>query len=204
MFNVRVSWRSPVPEPGSVKPPRGSSAAGLAGRRRRAASRTAGGDRLARRGRGRRLPRPRARRHRRRVRRAVLRRGRGPFGTVTAVINNAATARYGPLDDFSRRRSRSRSRPSSSARSTWLGAASKRCDATAEAATSSSSPRWPRCSRGRSTCRTRRPTPASSRRARTLRLELEGTGIRVNVLRCGETIGTDFSTPSRRTAARSP
>jgi NADP-dependent 3-hydroxy acid dehydrogenase YdfG len=29
--------------------------------------------------------------------------------------------------------------------------------------------------------------------ARGLRLELEGTGIRVNVLRCGETLGTDFS-----------
>jgi NADP-dependent 3-hydroxy acid dehydrogenase YdfG len=30
--------------------------------------------------------------------------------------------------------------------------------------------------------------------ARTLRLELEGTGIRVSMLRCGETIGTDFAT----------
>jgi NAD(P)-dependent dehydrogenase (short-subunit alcohol dehydrogenase family) len=30
--------------------------------------------------------------------------------------------------------------------------------------------------------------------ARTLRLELEGTGIRVSVLRCGETAGTDFGT----------
>src|SRR3954454_23319552 len=30
--------------------------------------------------------------------------------------------------------------------------------------------------------------------ARTLRLELEGTGIRVSVLRCGETVGTDFAT----------
>jgi NAD(P)-dependent dehydrogenase (short-subunit alcohol dehydrogenase family) len=29
--------------------------------------------------------------------------------------------------------------------------------------------------------------------ARGLRLELEGTGIRVNVLRCGETVGTDFA-----------
>jgi NADP-dependent 3-hydroxy acid dehydrogenase YdfG len=29
---------------------------------------------------------------------------------------------------------------------------------------------------------------------RTLRLELEGTGIRVTMLRCGETVGTDFAT----------
>ena len=86
------------------------------------------------------------------------------FGTVTAVINNAATRGTDRWTTSRRRRSRSRSRPSSSARSTWLGAESKRSDATAEAATSSSSPRWPRCSRGRSTCRTRRPTPASSKR----------------------------------------
>src|SRR5262249_58354014 len=30
--------------------------------------------------------------------------------------------------------------------------------------------------------------------ARTLRLELEGSGIRVSLLRCGETGGTDFAT----------
>src|SRR4051794_8038149 len=30
--------------------------------------------------------------------------------------------------------------------------------------------------------------------ARTLRLELEGTGIRITTLRCGETVGTDFAT----------
>jgi NADP-dependent 3-hydroxy acid dehydrogenase YdfG len=30
--------------------------------------------------------------------------------------------------------------------------------------------------------------------ARTLRLELEGTGIRITTLRCGDTVGTDFAT----------
>ena len=40
--------------------------------------------------------------------------------------------------------------------------------------------------------------------ARTLRLELEGTGIRVNVLRCGETAGTEFGTRELATGRMGP
>ncbi len=116
------------------------------------------------------------------------------FGTVTAVINNAATARYGPLDDFSpaeiaveiatkltgslfmARRGIQALRPDGQGGDilfmTSLAAANP----------------WP----------LHLPYAAASvgveHAVRTLRLELEGTGIRVLNLRCGETIGTDFAT----------
>lgn len=115
------------------------------------------------------------------------------FGTVTAVVNNAATARYGPLDDFS---------PAEIA----IEVATKLIGALYMARRGIQGMRregggdilfvtslaavqpWP----------FHLPYAAANagveQAARTLRLELEGTGIRVNTLRCGETIGTDFST----------
>jgi NAD(P)-dependent dehydrogenase (short-subunit alcohol dehydrogenase family) len=116
------------------------------------------------------------------------------FGTVTAVINNAATARYGPLEDFSpaeiqlevatklvgsllmaRRGIRS------------MRAASSGGDILFVTSLAATSP-WP----------WHLPYAAASagaeHAARTLRLELEGSGIRVSLLRCGETAGTEFGT----------
>jgi len=116
------------------------------------------------------------------------------FGAVNAVINNAAAARYGPLEDFSpaeiqlevatkllgslfmARRGIQGMRAVSSGGDilfvTSLAAASA----------------WP----------WHLPYAAANagaeHAARTLRLELEGSGIRVSVLRCGETRGTDFGT----------
>ncbi len=109
------------------------------------------------------------------------------------VINNAATARYGPLDDFSpeeihaeiatkligslymARRAIQAMRPRASGDILFI---------TSLAAVQP----WP----------FHLPYAAANagveQAVRTLRLELEGSGIRVTMLRCGETIGTDFST----------
>ena len=116
------------------------------------------------------------------------------FGVVTAVINNAATARYGPLDDFSpaeialeiatkltgslfmARRGIQAMRRN--------GAGGDILFMTSLAAATP----WP----------LHLPYAAASagveHAVRTLRFELEGSGIRVLNLRCGETIGTDFAT----------
>jgi NAD(P)-dependent dehydrogenase (short-subunit alcohol dehydrogenase family) len=126
------------------------------------------------------------------------------FGTVTAVINNAATARYGPMDDFSpaeieveiatkligalfmaRRGIQALRRD---------GGGGDILFVTSLAAVQP----WP----------FHLPYAAANagveQAARTLRLELEGTGIRVNVLRCGETIGTDFSTREQENGRAGP
>ena len=116
------------------------------------------------------------------------------FGTVTAVVNNAATARYGPLDDFS---------PGEIAveiatkltgalfmarRSIQAMRADGRGGDILFVASLAAATPWP----------FHLPYAAANagveQAARTLRLELEGTGIRVTTLRCGETMGTDFAT----------
>jgi NAD(P)-dependent dehydrogenase (short-subunit alcohol dehydrogenase family) len=116
------------------------------------------------------------------------------FGTVTAVVNNAATARYGPLDDFS---------PDEIAveiATKLTGAllmarrgiqAMRRDDVGGDIlfmASLAAAVPWP----------FHLPYAAANagveQAARTLRLELEGTGIRITTLRCGETVGTDFAT----------
>jgi NAD(P)-dependent dehydrogenase (short-subunit alcohol dehydrogenase family) len=116
------------------------------------------------------------------------------FGTVTAVINNAATARYGPLDDFSPAEIEVEvaTKLIGALYMARRGIQALRRDGgggdilfvTSLAAVQP----WP----------FHLPYAAANagveQAARTLRLELEGTGIRVNVLRCGETVGTDFST----------
>jgi NADP-dependent 3-hydroxy acid dehydrogenase YdfG len=115
------------------------------------------------------------------------------LGSVDVVINNAATARYGPLDDFSpeeihaeiatkllgslymARRAIQAMRPRASGDILFI---------TSLAAVQP----WP----------FHLPYAAANagveQAVRTLRLELEGSGIRVTTFRCGETIGTDFST----------
>jgi NAD(P)-dependent dehydrogenase (short-subunit alcohol dehydrogenase family) len=121
------------------------------------------------------------------------------FGTVSAVVNNAATARYGPLDDFS---------PAEIAveiATKLTGAlfmarrgiqAMRRDDAGGDILFMTSlaaAVPWP----------FHLPYAAANagveQAARTLRLELEGSGIRITTLRCGETIGTDFATKEMET-----
>jgi NADP-dependent 3-hydroxy acid dehydrogenase YdfG len=115
------------------------------------------------------------------------------LGTVTAIINNAATARYGPLHDFS---------PEDIA----VEVGTKLTGSLLMAARgirgmlraglggdivfiTSAAAVWPWIEH--------LPYAASNagaeHAARILRLELEGTGIRVGVLRVGETVGTEFA-----------
>jgi NADP-dependent 3-hydroxy acid dehydrogenase YdfG len=117
----------------------------------------------------------------------------GELGTVTAVINNAATARYGPLQDFS-------------AEDIAMEVGTKLTGSLLMAAQAIRSMRrvevggdivfvtsaagvWPWIQH--------LPYAAANagaeHAARILRLELEGSGIRVGVLRVGETGGTEFS-----------
>jgi NAD(P)-dependent dehydrogenase (short-subunit alcohol dehydrogenase family) len=115
------------------------------------------------------------------------------LGPVDVVVNNAATARYGPLDDFTpgeihaevatkllgslymARRGIQAMRPRARGDILFI---------TSLAAVQP----WP----------FHLPYAAANagveQAVRTLRLELEGSGIRVTMLRCGETVGTDFAT----------
>jgi NADP-dependent 3-hydroxy acid dehydrogenase YdfG len=116
------------------------------------------------------------------------------FGTVTAVVNNAATARYGPLDEFSPAEIAVEiaTKLTGALFMARRGIQAMRADGhggdilfvTSLAAATP----WP----------FHLPYAAASagveQAVRTLRLELEGTGIRVLNLRCGETAGTDFAT----------
>lgn len=114
------------------------------------------------------------------------------LGTVTAVINNAATARYGPVDEFSPAEIQIEiatkligglfmaRRAIQAMRRDDIGG-----DIVFITSLAGVEP-WP----------FHLPYAAANagveHAARTLRLELEGSGIRVNVLRCGETKGTEF------------
>jgi NAD(P)-dependent dehydrogenase (short-subunit alcohol dehydrogenase family) len=115
------------------------------------------------------------------------------LGTVTAVINNAATARYGPLDDFSfddiavevgtkligalfmAKRSISGMRRA--------GVGGDIVFVTSAAALLSWVQHLPYAA----------ANAGAEHAARILRLELEGSGIRTGVLRVGETLGTEFA-----------
>ncbi|HEY7107256.1 MAG TPA: SDR family NAD(P)-dependent oxidoreductase [Acidimicrobiia bacterium] len=116
------------------------------------------------------------------------------LGVVTAVINNAATARYGPLDDFSPAEIAVEvaTKLTGSLLMARRGIQTMRRDGRGGdilfiTSLAGAAP-WP----------FHLPYGAASagveHAVRTLRLELEGTGIRVQNLRCGETAGTDFST----------
>jgi NADP-dependent 3-hydroxy acid dehydrogenase YdfG len=116
------------------------------------------------------------------------------LGTVTAVINNAAAARYGPLDDFSPAEIAAEiaTKLTGALFMARRGIQAMRRDGrggdilfvTSLAAVTP----WP----------FHLPYAAANagveQAVRTLRYELEGTGIRVLNLRCGETAGTDFAT----------
>lgn len=120
-------------------------------------------------------------------------RAEAELGKVSVVINNAAVGRYGPLDTFS---------PSEIAvevatKLTGSLLMARRGIQTMRAvgaggdilfiSSSSAAQPWP----------FHLPYAAANagveHAARTLRQELEGTGIRVGFVRCGETAGTEFS-----------
>jgi NAD(P)-dependent dehydrogenase (short-subunit alcohol dehydrogenase family) len=128
------------------------------------------------------------------------------LGSPTAIINNAAMARYGPMDDFSPAEIQAEiatkligglfmAREGIRAmRHEGAGG-----DILFVSSLAGTHP-WPR----------HLPYAAANagieHAARTLRLELEGTGIRVTILRVGETLGTDFATreaPTERMAEAS-
>jgi NAD(P)-dependent dehydrogenase (short-subunit alcohol dehydrogenase family) len=115
------------------------------------------------------------------------------WGPVTVVINNAGAARFGPLDDagtedietevvtklvgslyMARRAIQAMRREETGGDVLFLTSISAAQPWPFQVAYSAANAGVEHAARG-------------------LRLELEGTGIRVNVLRCGETIGTDFS-----------
>jgi NADP-dependent 3-hydroxy acid dehydrogenase YdfG len=121
------------------------------------------------------------------------------LGTVTAVINNAATARYGPLDDFSPAEIAVEiaTKLTGSLFMARRAIQGMRRDAIGGdilfvTSLAAATP-WP----------FHLPYAAASagveQAVRTLRYELEGTGIRVLNLRCGETAGTDFATKELET-----
>lgn len=119
------------------------------------------------------------------------------LGTVTAVVNNAATARYGPLDEFSPEEIHREiavkligglymaRRGIQAMRAGGVGG-----DILFVTSSAGAQP-WP-CHLPYAAA-----NAGAEHAARTLRLELEGTGIRVGTLRCGETAGTDFATRER-------
>ena len=115
------------------------------------------------------------------------------LGKVSVVINNAAIGHYGRLEDFSPAELAAEvaTKLTGSLLMARRGIQSMRAvgvggDLLFISSASAVSP-WPH----------HLPYAAANagveHAARTLRLELEGTGIRVNLLRCGETAGTEFS-----------
>ena len=115
------------------------------------------------------------------------------LGKVSAVINNAAVGRYGPLDDFA---------PSEIAaeiatKLTGSLLMARRGIQTMRAEGSGGDILFISSAAGVQPWPFHLPYAAANagveHAARTLRQELEGTGIRVTFLRCGETGGTEFS-----------
>ncbi|ADP81423.1 SDR family oxidoreductase [Pseudofrankia inefficax] len=116
------------------------------------------------------------------------------FGTVTAVINNAATGRYGPLESFSPEEIHTEI-ATKLVGGLYMARRGVRALLAAEKpgdilfiTSLSAGTQWLH----------HLPYAAANagveHAARILRLELEGTGIRVTALRCGDTLGTDFNT----------
>ena len=115
------------------------------------------------------------------------------LGTVTAVINNAATARYGPLDDFSYEdiavevATKLTGALFMAARGIRgmrkAGVGGDVVFVTSAAAVLPWVEHLPYAA----------ANAGAEHAARILRLELEGSGIRAGVLRVGETIGTEFA-----------
>jgi NADP-dependent 3-hydroxy acid dehydrogenase YdfG len=117
----------------------------------------------------------------------------GELGAVDVVINNAAMARYGPLDDFAPEEIEAEiaTKLLGSLYMARRGIQTMRREGRGDilfiTSLAAVQP-WP----------FHLPYAAANagveQAARSLRLELEGTGIRVTMLRCGETGGTDFAT----------
>ncbi|MBM3658636.1 MAG: SDR family NAD(P)-dependent oxidoreductase [Actinobacteria bacterium] len=115
------------------------------------------------------------------------------LGPVGVVINNAATARYGPLDEFSPAEIEVEvaTKLLGSLYMARCGIRGMRPHARGDllfiTSLAAVQP-WP----------FHLPYAAANagveQAVRSLRLELEGSGIRVTMLRCGETLGTDFAT----------
>jgi NADP-dependent 3-hydroxy acid dehydrogenase YdfG len=115
-------------------------------------------------------------------------------GVVTATINNAAAARYGPLHTFEPDEIHAEIATKLigglyMARRAILGLRrDAACGDILFITSSAGAEPWPQ----------HLPYAAANagveHAASILRLELEGTGIRVTVLRCGATLGTDFGT----------
>jgi NAD(P)-dependent dehydrogenase (short-subunit alcohol dehydrogenase family) len=115
------------------------------------------------------------------------------LGAVGVVINNAATARYGPLDDFTPQEIQIEVATKllgslyMARRAIQVMRPQARGDILFITSLAAVQP-WP----------FHLPYAAANagveQAVRTLRLELEGSGIRITMLRCGETIGTDFAT----------
>jgi len=115
------------------------------------------------------------------------------LGPVSVVVNNAATARYGRLDDFSPDEidAEVATKLLGSLYMARCGIRSMRPHARGDilfiTSLAAVQP-WP----------FHLPYAAANagveQAVRSLRLELEGSGIRVTMLRCGETVGTDFAT----------
>jgi NAD(P)-dependent dehydrogenase (short-subunit alcohol dehydrogenase family) len=115
------------------------------------------------------------------------------LGAVGVVINNAAMARYGPLDDFAPEEIEAEvaTKLLGSLYMARRGIQTMRREGGGDilfiTSLAAVQP-WP----------FHLPYAAANagveQAARSLRLELEGTGIRVTMLRCGETGGTDFAT----------
>lgn len=114
------------------------------------------------------------------------------LGPVTALVNNAATARYGPLEDFSAEDIRLEVATKLTGSLLMAARAIRGMRRTGAGGdivfVTSAAAVWPWVQH--------LPYAAANagveHAARILRLELEGTGIRVGVLRVGETAGTEF------------
>jgi NAD(P)-dependent dehydrogenase (short-subunit alcohol dehydrogenase family) len=116
------------------------------------------------------------------------------FGTVTAVINNAATARYGPLEDFpaSEIANAIATKLTGALYMSRRGIMGMRREGTGGDILFVSSlaaiEPWPlQLAYGAASA-------GVEQAAKTLELELEGSGIRVSTVRCGHTPGTDLAT----------
>jgi NAD(P)-dependent dehydrogenase (short-subunit alcohol dehydrogenase family) len=126
------------------------------------------------------------------------------LGRVNVAINNAAIGRYGPLDDFAPQEIQAE------IATKLIGSLyiARRAIQTMRVTGSGGDILFITSLAGVVPWVFHLPYAAANagveHAARILRFELEGTGIRVNVLRCGETLDTEFSTTQQgldRTAA---
>ena len=125
---------------------------------------------------------------------AFFDRAEAELGKVDVAINNAAIGRYGPFDDFSPQEI------DAEIATKLVGSlyVARRSIHSMRATGRGGDILFMTSSAGALPWVYHLPYAAANagveHAARIMRYELEGTGIRVNVLRCGDTIGTDFAT----------